>query len=423
MTERTRAVTDGDSATPIDPAHNDDDRPGAAWAYLAVLFAIFIGLGFAVYACEADTPASSRGDAVDTAGSLVPVDEGTEPVDLTMVIAGESVTLQGTVPDEGARQQLLALAQTRYLTVIDELDVDPATTFRGGTIRLAGTTSPDDGVPTLLLNDLVRTFGIAAGDSSLTFDGVAAEPATVNVNFAAEHVAISGVVPDQGIADGIGQAATDTWGEAVDLSGLSVGSVSWATAQVEATGTADAGDPRPTQFFDRINELLPGGIQIATAGLGIDGSPEALGRSQARLRDALSANPILFASGSADIDPASDEILVLAAQAISAAPGIDIEIVGHTDDTGTQAINQPLSAERAEAVLNRLVELGIESERLSSRGAGSSEPIADNSTDEGKAANRRIEFGFAGAVDPAPADADEGESTEGDSAEGEAEGD
>lgn len=71
---------------------------------------------------------------------------------------------------------------------------------------------------------------------------------------------------------------------------------------------------------------------------------------------------------------------------------LKFEVQGHCDKTGNDAINQKLSQERAEAIVNKLVELGISKNRLSAVGKGSSEPIADNSTSEGKAKNRRVEF-------------------------------
>ena len=68
------------------------------------------------------------------------------------------------------------------------------------------------------------------------------------------------------------------------------------------------------------------------------------------------------------------------------------EVEGHTDSSGTEAINQPLSERRARAVLDLLVTRGIEASALSARGYGSSRPVADNATPEGRSRNRRVEF-------------------------------
>ncbi|HDI3293903.1 TPA: OmpA family protein [Vibrio cholerae] len=67
-------------------------------------------------------------------------------------------------------------------------------------------------------------------------------------------------------------------------------------------------------------------------------------------------------------------------------------IVGHTDSTGTETYNQTLSERRAQAVANKLVDLGVTQEQLEWRGEGESNPIADNKTAEGRAKNRRVEI-------------------------------
>lgn len=73
-------------------------------------------------------------------------------------------------------------------------------------------------------------------------------------------------------------------------------------------------------------------------------------------------------------------------------PELKFEVQGHTDNTGNAASNQTLSEARAKAIVDKLVEMGISASRLTSVGKGQSSPIADNSTDEGRAKNRRVEF-------------------------------
>jgi adhesin transport system outer membrane protein len=68
------------------------------------------------------------------------------------------------------------------------------------------------------------------------------------------------------------------------------------------------------------------------------------------------------------------------------------EVGGHADRSGTDAVNQPLSEARAQAVVDHLVSRGITASALSARGYGSSRPVADNTTAEGRALNRRVEF-------------------------------
>lgn len=73
-------------------------------------------------------------------------------------------------------------------------------------------------------------------------------------------------------------------------------------------------------------------------------------------------------------------------------PDTDLLIVGHTDNVGSQNYNKPLSEQRAKSVRDYLVSKGISASRLTSTGKGLDEPIADNSTAEGRAANRRVEI-------------------------------
>lgn len=120
------------------------------------------------------------------------------------------------------------------------------------------------------------------------------------------------------------------------------------------------------------------------------------GYSADDLVKALNLSRIYFDTGSATITRDSQEILGKAAEAIKAAPAnTRIEVGGHTDNTGDAAANVTLSQQRAEAVVARLEQLGVAVGSLSAKGYGQDRPIADNATEEGKAANRRIEFTVA----------------------------
>lgn len=101
---------------------------------------------------------------------------------------------------------------------------------------------------------------------------------------------------------------------------------------------------------------------------------------------------VTFASGKADVLPASAKILEQTLPIFSGDPSITVEVGGHTDSAGSPAANLALSEARAKAVVKWLVAHGVAAVRLTSKGYGASVPRAGNETADGRAANRRIEF-------------------------------
>ncbi len=102
-------------------------------------------------------------------------------------------------------------------------------------------------------------------------------------------------------------------------------------------------------------------------------------------------NGILFATGKSELSPASREALTKFAASLKSSPDTDITIYGHTDNTGSRAVNEKVSLERAQAVSNFLVGQGISRSRITTEGLAFDQPVADNSTAEGRAQNRRVE--------------------------------
>ena len=100
---------------------------------------------------------------------------------------------------------------------------------------------------------------------------------------------------------------------------------------------------------------------------------------------------ILFATNSSTLNPASRASLDKFATSLQNNPDTDVKIYGHTDNTGSDAINNPLSQRRAESVYNYLVSKGITGTRMVSEGFGSAQPVADNNTQAGRSQNRRVE--------------------------------
>lgn len=101
---------------------------------------------------------------------------------------------------------------------------------------------------------------------------------------------------------------------------------------------------------------------------------------------------VSFDTGRADIKPAFSPILTRFAQTLNENPKTTVRILGHTDSTGTDAINNPLSVNRAAAVRDYLTARGVAANRIAIDGRGSREPIADNGTDAGRAQNRRVDI-------------------------------
>lgn len=103
--------------------------------------------------------------------------------------------------------------------------------------------------------------------------------------------------------------------------------------------------------------------------------------------------PIKFKTGKAEIDPSCDKSMIAIAAIMADYPGFHVQVDGHTDNVGNPEANKKLSQERADAVVKYLIEKkGVEAKRLSAKGFGDSQPIADNKSKKGQAKNRRVDF-------------------------------
>jgi OmpA-OmpF porin, OOP family len=143
---------------------------------------------------------------------------------------------------------------------------------------------------------------------------------------------------------------------------------------------------------DLMKVKLPDGQEINVPSLGVE----------KRLVTYLNGNPangdqtwfefdrLLFDTGQATLQPASQEQLGNIAAILKAYPQVKVKIGGYTDNTGDPAANQTLSQQRADTVMAQLVTLGVDPSRMSSQGYGQDNPVADNSSEEGRQKNRRI---------------------------------
>lgn len=128
-------------------------------------------------------------------------------------------------------------------------------------------------------------------------------------------------------------------------------------------------------------------MEQATAGTGVGVTQTADNRLKLDIPSDIS-----FDVGRSAIKPNLGNVLNQFATTLNANPVTTIAIIGHTDSTGSDAINNPLSVDRANSTRDYLIARGVAVARFSTEGRGSREPVADNTTAEGRAKNRRVEI-------------------------------
>jgi len=109
-------------------------------------------------------------------------------------------------------------------------------------------------------------------------------------------------------------------------------------------------------------------------------------------RTSLTVNGVLFDFEKTALNPGADEIVLRAVDYLQSNPGSQAMVEGHTDHIGSKRFNQKLSEKRAHSIVKALTSNGISSDRITAVGYGESRPLADNSTADGRRANRRVEI-------------------------------
>jgi len=137
-------------------------------------------------------------------------------------------------------------------------------------------------------------------------------------------------------------------------------------------------------------------MQVATQGTGVAVTQTANNELKLEIPSDIS-----FDSGKADIKPALRPVLDKFAQTLQTNAATSVRIIGHTDNTGSDAVNDPLSVRRAASARDYLTAHGVTPNRLAIDGRGSHEPVAENGTPAGRARNRRVEI-FVAEAAPAP---------------------
>ena len=162
--------------------------------------------------------------------------------------------------------------------------------------------------------------------------------------------------------------------------------------RIHLRGVARAGD-QWDEALERFRTKLPDDVEFVVDVFVVDDALPLDSLCQ-RMFAEISDGTVQFLESGTEIRTASYVALDRMASFANDCPASVIEITGHTDSTGYEPNNRKLSRARAQAVADYLVERGARPERLLIKGAGSSDPVADNGTAIGRGRNRRIEFGL-----------------------------
>ncbi len=271
-----------------------------------------------------------------------------------MIVADDVVSVTAEAVDERALNRVNDEFSNReevelQLTLPDPTMPTFSVSFDDGDASLTGTVpgALTDSLESLGVQDVEGDPGLVASTSLIeTFDVLA------------DSVGQGDLERGQvAVVDG----AASVLAEATSVEGLEASSTALeatgAEASIELTAEAEA-----AQAQDELDELL-----------------DRLGR-------------IEFVVGTATPTPETEGLLVEVAAVLQDNPTVLVEIAGHTDSTGDPLANLQLSQDRADAVAAALVDEGVAKRRLEAVGYGDTEPVADNSTPEGRQANRRVEI-------------------------------
>jgi outer membrane protein OmpA-like peptidoglycan-associated protein len=194
-----------------------------------------------------------------------------------------------------------------------------------------------------------------------------------------------------GVVDALDQCPTTPSGRVVNAAGCELDG--------DGDGVVDALDKCPTT--PRGNKVNAQGCDVDTDGDGIidlnDRCPDtpAGDRVDAKgcsLPKVMVLKGVLFDNDKNTLKASSTTVLDEAVAVLKRYPGLNVEIAGHTDNVGRDAYNMDLSQRRAKTVLDYFVSHGIAAERLSAKGYGETQPVAQNTKEAGRAQNRRVEL-------------------------------
>ncbi len=372
------------------------------------------------------------------------------PIDVAASSDGETIVLTGEVPSEAHRDELVAAAQATGLDVDDRLTVsglDPSAgdanaqiglmagaigglavgTFAAADLAI-GDSGPVTGNVDALTGDAAASIASAVG-SDVTVS--APDPLgnlDVDVSYDGTGIVLTGDVLDEDDSARLEAAAANVVGAANVTNNLNVlgldEAVEGSDAKIDALGVAMgtfdgllsgdaalndsdltvnglAADPEAQAETDAAVDassavgLRPGGVVEVE----VDEEPEftlqdeidLLQAELDALQDEIREN-VVFASNSAELTPVAQGTLDKVVAAMDRYTRPVVETSGHTDSQGNDAFNLDLSQRRADSVVAYIVSQGIDENRLNPVGFGETQPVAENTTEEGRLQNRRVEF-------------------------------
>ncbi|WP_409431051.1 OmpA family protein [Mycobacterium sp. SMC-16] len=305
-------------------------------AVLAVVVAVVAAVGWVVFGTSDEHRAPSS-----IAASAVPTQAQPELTSAPFALTrdGNTVTLTGSLANTRSKSELAAAVKAQWLNA----------TLNDKTTVVDGAGTPD-------MAAIGNVF--SAADAIADF-GLAIDGATVT---------LMGTAPNLDVAGDVQSAA------ALSFPGAKLAN----NIQIPAPGGPVA-PPAP----EPSSAPAPGPAPAPAGG--------PCAKVQADVTELL-RTPISFVTGGSQMTGESRRLLVQIADKIKGCPNGAVTVIGYTDNQGSDAVNLRLSDTRAKAVAAALVSNGVLASKMTARGAGSANPIADNNTEEGRAKNRRVEI-------------------------------
>ncbi len=307
-------------------------------AVVAVVVAVVAALGWVVFGTsdEHQAPSSIAASAAPTQAQ--PAELTSAPFALTR--DGNTITLTGSLANTRSKSELAAAVKAQWL----------GATLNDTTTVVDGAGTPDMSVIGNVLSaaDSIPDFGLSVDGSTITLMGTA---------------------PNLDVAAEVQNAAALSFPGAKLANNIQIPAPGGPVAPpVQAPSSAPAPTPAPAPT----------------------GGPCA--KVQADVTELL-RTPISFVTGGSQMTGESRRVLGQIADKIKGGcPNAAVTVVGYTDNEGSDTVNLKLSDTRAKAVAAALVSNGVLAAKVTARGAGSANPVADNSTEEGRAKNRRVEI-------------------------------